>query len=296
MVGEPQETVDLGIYIRKHVIPKGMSVKEAAERLGVGRPALSKLLNGNAALSPEMALRLEKAFGADRQRLLELQARSDRDSRREGEKGLAVRSYVPNFLTIRARQIEDWAAGNLDARQQFPVLLRKLVHSTGRELRQVDFPGYDNAQRRGWDGWTEADSATPWIPEGWSGWEFGTDQDPRTKAEKDYAARIASVPQAERAKCTFVFVTPRNWHGKKEWAKEKNADGNWKAVRALDASDLEQWLEESIPGQMWLAEKIELPVKGFETLDQCWFRWSTVSEPHLTPRGVRAAPAITTRG
>ena len=41
-----------------------MSVKKAAELLGVGRPALSNLLNGHASLSAEMALRLEKAFGA----------------------------------------------------------------------------------------------------------------------------------------------------------------------------------------------------------------------------------------
>lgn len=55
-----------------------MSVKEAASRLGVGRPALSNLLNGNAALSPDMAVRLEKSFGADRQKLLDMQAAADR--------------------------------------------------------------------------------------------------------------------------------------------------------------------------------------------------------------------------
>jgi len=43
-----------------------MSVKDAAKRLGIGRPALSNFLNGKSALSPEMAVRLEKAFGADR--------------------------------------------------------------------------------------------------------------------------------------------------------------------------------------------------------------------------------------
>ena len=283
MANDSEQLVHLGSYIRQHVIPQGMSVKAAAERLGVGRPALSNLLNGKASLSPKMALRLEKAFGADRQKLLELQASTDRHGRREGERAVAVRSYVPVFLTIKARQIEAWAGSNLDARQHLPVLLRKLVQSTGRELRLVDFPGYDNAQRKGWDGWIEVDEATPWIPEGPSGWEFGTDQDPRAKAEKDHTARLASVPQAERTNCTFVFVTPRNWPGKREWVQAKNAAGGWKAVRALDASDLEQWLEESIPAQMWLAEKLALPNKGFETLDHCWHRWSIASEPQMSP-------------
>ena len=51
-----------GIYVRKQVIPKGMTVTKAAELLGVGRPALSNFLNGKASLSPEMALRLERSF------------------------------------------------------------------------------------------------------------------------------------------------------------------------------------------------------------------------------------------
>ena len=280
---EDREQVwSVGKYIRESVLPRGMSVKAAAERLGVGRPALSNLLNGRASLSSEMALRLEKAFGVDREKLLQFQARSDRDSRRDAERSVAVRAYVPAFLTIKARQIEDWAAKDLDARQELPVFLRKLIQSTGRELREVDFPGYDNAQRKGWDGWVEADETTPWIPEGRSGWEFGTNQDPRAKAEKDYAARLLAISPAERANCTFVFVTPRNWPGKLEWARAKSAAGEWKAVRTLDASDLEQWLEGSIQAQMWLAERLALPHKGFETLDNCWRRWSIASDPPMS--------------
>jgi hypothetical protein len=128
----------------------------------------------------------------------------------------------------------------------------------------------------------DAAAPTAWIPEGKSLWEFGTTQNPATKAEKDYEARLASVPSSERANSTFVFVTPHKWSGKKEWSKTKNAAEDWKAVRALDASDLEQWLEESIPAQMWLAEKLSLPIEGCETLDQCWLRWSTASDPLLT--------------
>ena len=187
--------------------------------------------------------------------------------------------------TITARRIHDWADGNIEARHLLPVLLRKLVHSTGHELRRVDFPGYDNAERKGWDGRVEADAATPWIPEGRSGWEFGANKDPRRKADNDYAARLRSVAPAERAECAFVFVTPRNWPGKERWAEGKRSAGDWKEVRALDAGDLEQWLEAeaSISARMWFAEKLGLPVDGFETLDACWRRWSEASDPELTP-------------
>ena len=279
---QSQHPQPVGMFIKEQVIPRDMSVSAAAKRLGVGRPALSNLLNGNASLSSEMALRLEKAFGASSQKLLELQAEAQIQEQQTTKRRVAVRSYVPNFLSIKAKQIHDWPQANLDARSHLPVLLRRLIHSTGHELRQVDFPGYDNAQRKGWDGWVEADAATAWIPAGNSGWEFGVDSEPRTKAEKDYKARVLSVSDTERADCTFVFVTPRNWPGKNDWVRKKNQLKDWKSVRAIDASDLEQWLEESIPAQMWLAEKLGVPITGFETLEHCWDRWSLASNPPMT--------------
>lgn len=271
-----------GRFVRKSVIPTGMTVKDAANRLGIGRPALSNLLNGNASLSPEMAARLEKAFGADRTGLLQLQAEYDQWSRINSENELVVRAFVPGFLTIKSEQIEDWAEKRIDARTHLPVLLRKLVHSTGTSLHKVDFPGYDNAERKGSDGIVESGAATPWIPEGRSYWEFGTNKTPSAKANSDYNNRLKSIEAAERANCTYVVVTPRNWEGKAAWEKKKNEAGDWKAVRVFDASDLEQWLEQSVPAQIWFAEQIGQPSKGFETLEQAWRNWAHASTPHLT--------------
>ena len=279
-----------GTFVRKSVIPSGMTVTEAAKRLGVGRPALSNFLNGRSGLSAEMAVRLEKAFGAYRQQLLDMQAAYERQERNNSEKAVAVRAFVPSFLTIRARQIESWAEERIDARTHLPVLVRKLVQSTGNELRKVDFPGYDNAERKGDDGFVEAASATPWIPEGASLWEFGTSSNPQSKAQKDYAARLKSVDSEERSRSTFIFVTPRNWPNKAAWEKEKNAAGDWKQVRAFDASDLEQWLEQSVAAQVWFAEQIGIPRKGLKTLEQAWNRWANASEPNLTSEIF--APAI----
>lgn len=280
--------VPVGQFIRERVIPVGMTVTEAARTLGVGRPALSNLLNGKAALSPEMALRLEQAFGADRQQLLALQAEGE--PRGGKDVNVAARSYVPSFLSIKARQLHGWAEANIDTRRLLPVLVRKLVHSTGRELRRVDFAGYDNAERKGWDGFVDAGCATPWIPEGLSGWEMGASKDPARKAESDYAARTASVPASERSQLTFVFVTPRNWAGKVEWVRAKSALGEWSSVRAFDASDLEQWIENSIGAQIWLAEQLNLPTTGFRTLESCWSHWADASEPRL--RAEIFAPSI----
>ena len=278
MLEEINNQKGLGAYVRENVLPTGISVKDAAGRLGVGRPALSNFLNGRATLSPDMATRLERSFGADRDRLLSAQ---DRIAQADSQTVLAARRYAPHFLIIKAARIEQWA-DSIDARDELPVLLRRLIRTTGDRLLQVEFHGYDNAQRHGWDGWLEAETATAWIPKGNSGWEFSTDANPRAKAERDFNARL-KLPAAQRVACTFVFVTPRNWPGKDVWAKEKDARKEWKAVRAFDASDLEQWLEDSVPTQMWIAERLQIETTGWSTLDERWRRWTSAARPPLHP-------------
>lgn len=55
-----------GETLREDILPAlGLSVTEAADQLGVTRPALSRVLNGRAAISPEMALRLEGWLGVE---------------------------------------------------------------------------------------------------------------------------------------------------------------------------------------------------------------------------------------
>ncbi len=56
-----------GLTLRDDVLPElGLSVTEAAEQLGVARVTLSRVLNGRAAISPEMALRLQAWLGRER--------------------------------------------------------------------------------------------------------------------------------------------------------------------------------------------------------------------------------------
>ena len=269
-----------GSHIKQSILPNELSVKAAAEMLSVGRPALSNLLNGRAALSPDMAMRFEKAFRADASVLLEMQARYDEFEARTREDDIAVRAYAPAYLQITAHQIAAWA-DSIDARGQLPALLRTLVHSTGTNLSAVDFPAFDNSQRMGWDGRVTSGSVTPWIPRGESGWEFGCNKNPQTKAKSDYENRTASVPAKERKSTTFVFVTPRNWPGKVSWARDKKTRGEWKDVRAFDASDLEQWLEQSIPAQTRMREFQGDVGQEISTLGQIWFEWAGVTEPEL---------------
>ena len=67
-----------GGFVKTEIIEAhGLSVTDAAQALGVTRPALSKLLNERAHLSPEMALRIEKAFGVSMDTLMRMQSSFD---------------------------------------------------------------------------------------------------------------------------------------------------------------------------------------------------------------------------
>ena len=69
--------------------------KERAEILGVRRATLSDLVNGHAALSPEMALRIEKAFAVNMDMLLRMQAWFDAYAMRQRAGDIDVRPFSP---------------------------------------------------------------------------------------------------------------------------------------------------------------------------------------------------------
>lgn len=81
-----------------------MEVTKPAEILGITRRALSALLNGHAALSPGMALRIEKAFCPKMDTLLRIQTAFEIAETREREGEIKVKRYVaktrPGSATI----------------------------------------------------------------------------------------------------------------------------------------------------------------------------------------------------
>jgi len=85
----------VGGLIRRQVIePLGLTVTEAAKVLGVGRQALSSLLNGKTTLTTKMGLRVEKAFGPKMEHLMRMQLAFDLAQARKAERGVRVKRYV----------------------------------------------------------------------------------------------------------------------------------------------------------------------------------------------------------
>ncbi|OYU34065.1 HigA family addiction module antitoxin [Novosphingobium sp. PASSN1] len=93
-----------GSFIKYDIIePLGLSVTAAADVLGVTRATLSTLLNERAHLSPEMALRLEKAFGVSMDTLMRMQNSYDIAQTRKRADEIEV-------MPFRGKPIEPQAA------------------------------------------------------------------------------------------------------------------------------------------------------------------------------------------
>lgn len=84
-----------GGFVRSEIVESyGLSVTDAAKVLGVTRPALSALLNERSSLSPEMALRLEKAFGVSMETLMRMQTSFDIAQARQHEGDIRVERFT----------------------------------------------------------------------------------------------------------------------------------------------------------------------------------------------------------
>ena len=94
-----------GRFVCADVIqPLGLSITDAALALGVTRPALSKFLNGRASLSPEMALRIEKAFGISMDTLMRMQGSYDIAEARKKESKINVLPFQgrPQLMRMKS--------------------------------------------------------------------------------------------------------------------------------------------------------------------------------------------------
>jgi addiction module HigA family antidote len=75
--------------------PLGLSVTEGAKALGVTRQALNNVVNGKAGISPEMAIRLSKAFGSTPETWLRMQVAYDLAAAGKNESKIKVRRQQP---------------------------------------------------------------------------------------------------------------------------------------------------------------------------------------------------------
>lgn len=191
------------------------------------------------------------------------------------------RSVLP-LIDIKANDLIRYFSDTIQGRTQLAVLIRRLIHSTCEHVTKVEFPGNDDGERKGPDGVVENLSFNAWVPTGTSVWEFGVNQSVTTKANNDIEKSISSNFKDEEIKDTsFVFVSPQRWLKKACWEKEQNSKKQWKKVTAFDASNLEEWIEQSLPAQVWFANLMGKDTRGTSTIEMILKEWTGTTDPHF---------------
>jgi len=84
-----------GLSVRHDCLePLGLTITDGAKVLGVSRQALNSLVNGKGGISPEMAIRLDRAFGGSADAWLALQTAYDLAQVKKMAKNITVKRYV----------------------------------------------------------------------------------------------------------------------------------------------------------------------------------------------------------
>lgn len=140
----------------------------------------------------------------------------------------------------------DTFAARKDARDLLPALIYDLILATSETPVDARFLSGEAGQVRGFDGVLTSKGADPFVPAGYSVWEFGCEPDFKSKAAGDLRKRTKALGAAQRAQTTFVFVTPRTYDTPTvrldQWEAELRKGKRWKEVRVIDGGKLKHWL------------------------------------------------------
>lgn len=208
---------------------------------------------------------------------------------------------------ITADHLSEWV-NQAEAAYGLPELLARLIRgSHGAEIR-LRFPSNGGVRHPGWDGRTSTSVASEYVPVGETGWEIGSQRNNiAQKANEDFRKRTEDPGPLDPCDATYVFVTPRHWPKKDEWAQAMQGQGPWKQVRAYDADDLVHWIEQTPGAGLWLAGRLGKFQQGVRRVEDVWEDWSLATQWPLSEelvlcdrdedaikvlRWLRAAPAI----
>jgi transcriptional regulator with XRE-family HTH domain len=183
---------------------------------------------------------------------------------------------------ISAEDLSDWA-NRTDGAVSLPTLLAHLIQAAHGPAAQLRFPADEGVRHPGWDGRTSTEIGSAYVPEGDAGWEIGAQRNNiAQKASDDYKKRTAKPAPLDPANATYVFVTPRHWPQKDQWAKARQDEGPWRKVLAYDADDLVHWIEQTPAVGLWLAARLGKRPPGTRELEEVWEEWSLATQWPLT--------------
>lgn len=237
----------------------------------VSRQTISRAINRDE-VSDRTRARVDAALGRARAK-----------GRSAPDRNPRPRPTPPGGALCDATDLAAWA-DRREAQSVLPLVIRRLISATGVGVTQLHVRTGEGVHLPGWDGIVQADRGTAFVPKGTSGWEMSVGAPPRRKAEQNWEKWLEDGGTLDPTDATFVFVTPRRWARKEEWAAGKTGTGPWRDIRVLDADDMAGWLEAAPAVHTWLSILIGKTPPNTQDLRSHGEEWLEATGPALTPR------------
>lgn len=191
-----------------------------------------------------------------------------------------------SFYSIPLEILNSWA--DFDprrAQELLPELVQKLILASAKDISEIHIAYGSAVQYCGFDGYTCInDEDSPFFANGETVWEFGTNEDIKTKFLEDYEKRTTNSNGIVKNTTTYIFVTTRIWNHKVgliEFEKSINDASDWKAVRIIDATTLAVWIDSCPPVAIWLSEKMGRRCDGLISIEDYWENITRNTKPSL---------------
>lgn len=196
---------------------------------------------------------------------------------------------MPSINLVNSTDITSWA-NRRASQDQLPKVIRRLIRATIEHIKSINIRADEGVQLEGFDGILEVDGGNEFVPDGKSVWEFGTNKQVKPKADDDYDKRKKDLPDGiVPAETAYVFVTPRRWSKKDEWARERQKENFWREVKVYDADDLETWLESAPAVHLWLSVLLGKHPETAVDIESFWVDWTEVTNPAISSELVIAS-------
>ena len=164
-----------------------------------------------------------------------------------------------------------------------PEIIKRLIRSSCPDYSYIRAPEEDDIWAPGYDGIVDNGTKTPYVAQGTSVWEFGTNADSLEKINSDYGKRTTRPLGVKKSDTTFYLVVPKVWAyniSLTEWEAEHRDE--WKAVYVYDASVLCDWLNSESAVCAWLIQNyLENEAVEIDSVAHAWEQFVQRTNPPL---------------
>ncbi len=168
---------------------------------------------------------------------------------------------------INSAQIEEYIKSNSEeAKNEFFHIIDMLIKNTVENLTKFDISSCNDTRQIGLDGVVEFSGSNKYLGNKHANIEIGTNEDYLRQAN-EYIEKIN--PNKNN---NFIFITPYRWitikKSKLDWISEKKKQYDWNDIKIIDASVLEDWLEEDLVTTKYLLNRLNIKSRNIHSIEE----------------------------